>query len=123
MRMTASIVAEEYVVQLEPEDESGANPLGVLSVIWHELSGGVGPWGAVRPLFAVALSLVPLLFLGQHFNREHRKGGEWFLIQFPLILSLVLWPFLYFWSIVDAWWVSSGIVASAETKENLESIG
>ena len=119
--MLAVVVADEYVVQLEPDEESGASPLGVASVIWRELSGGIGPWGAMRPLFAVALSLVTLLFLGQHFNREHRKASEWFLIQFPLILSLVLWPVLFAWSIADAWWVSSGIVASAENRANLES--
>ena len=113
-RITATGVAEEFVVQLEEDNEEDSNPFGVISAIWNELSGGVGPWGAIRPLFAVALALVPLFFLGQHFNRQHRKASEWFLIQFPLILSLVLWPILYVWSIADAWWVSSGIVASNE---------
>ena len=113
--ITATSVAEEFVVQLEDEEGSDSSPFGVVSAIWNELSGGVGPWGAIRPLFAVSLALVPLLFLGQHFNRQHRKASEWFLIQFPLILSLVLWPILYVWSIADAWWVSSGIVASSET--------
>ena len=61
-----------------------------------------------------ASTQVPFLFLGQHFNRQHRKGGEWFLIQFPLIPAF-LWPFLFVWSIADAWWVSSGIVASSES--------
>lgn len=115
-------MGEEYVVELEPE-EGDAGIIGVTSAIWDELSGGIGPWGAMRPLFAVALSLVPLLFLGQHFNRQHRKGLEWFLIQFPLVVSLVLWPLLYVWSIADAWWVSSEIVSSAENRANLESIG
>lgn len=105
---------EEYVVRIEDPVESGFRPLGVISAIWTELSGGVGPWGAIRPLFAVALSLVPFLFLGQHFNRQHRKGSEWFLIQLPLIPAF-LWPFLFVWSIVDAWWVSSGIVASSNS--------
>ena len=59
---------EEYVVQLEPSEGINFRPLGVISAIWGELSGGIGPWGAIRPLFAVALSLVPFLFLGQHFN-------------------------------------------------------
>ena len=105
------------MVKLEGDDEGGSSPFGVISVIWGEISGGVGPWGAIRPLFAVALAMVPLLFLGQHFNGQHRKASEWFLIQFPLILSLVLWPILYVWSIADAWWVSSGIVASSETSD------
>lgn len=104
---------EEYVVQVESSDGHSFKPLGVISAIWSELSGGIGPWGAIRPLFAVALSLVPFLFLGQHFNRQHRKGGEWFLIQLPLIPAF-LWPFLFVWSIADAWWVSSGIVAASK---------
>ena len=110
----AEAMEQEYVVQIESEESTISNPLGVVSVIWRELSGGIGPWGALRPLFAVALSLVPFVFLGQHFNRQHRKGAEWFLIQFPLIMSIVLWPILFVWSIADAWWVSSGIVASSE---------
>ena len=52
------------MVQIETSEKQGFRPLGVISAIWSELSGGVGPWGAVRPLFAVALSLVPFLFLG-----------------------------------------------------------
>lgn len=122
-QMLALLVSEDYVVQLEEEIEDESSTLGVVSAIWGELSGGIGPWGAARPLFAFALAMVPLLFLGQHFNRQHRKASEWFLIQFPLILSLVLWPVLYVWSIADAWWVSSGIVASAKNKESLESLG
>ncbi len=108
-------MAEEYVVSLaaEEEPESGST-MGALGVIWYELSGGIGPWGALRPLVAVAISLVPFLFLGQHFNRQHRKAFGYFLIQLPLILSVVMWPILYVWSIADAWWVSSRIVAKAE---------
>ena len=108
-------MAEVYVVSLavEEEPESGST-MGALGVIWYELSGGIGPWGALRPLVAVAISLVPFLFLGQHFNRQHRKAFGYFLIQLPLILSVVMWPILYVWSIADAWWVSSRIVAKAE---------
>ena len=108
-------MAEEYVVSLaaEEEPESGST-MGALGVIWYELSGGIGPGGARRPLVAVAISLVPFLFLGQHFNRQHRKAFGYFLIQLPLILSVVMWPILYVWSIADAWWVSSRIVAKAE---------
>ena len=109
-------MAEEYVVSLavEEEPESGST-MGALGVIWYELSGGIGPWGALRPLVAVAISLVPFLFLGQHFNRQHRKAFGYFLIQLPLILSVVMWPILYVWSIADAWWVSSRIIAKAES--------
>ena len=95
-------MAEEYAVSVVPDEEpGGASALGVVGVIWNELSGGIGPWGTLRPLVALALSLVPFLFLGQHFH-------------LPLILSVVLWPVLFVWSIADAWWVSSGIVAKAE---------
>ena len=102
----------DYVVILPTEThEDEVTAAGVISVIWRELSGGVGPWGALRPIVAVILSLVPFLFLGQHFNRQHRKSVGWFVIQFPLLLSIFLWPVLFLWSIGDAWWVSSGIVA------------
>ena len=109
-------MADEYVVSVASDEEPGeASALGVIGVIWHELSGGIGPWGALRPLVALALSLVPFLYLGQHFNRQHRKALGCFVIQLPLIFSVVLWPVLFIWSIVDAWWVSSGIVAKAES--------
>ncbi|MEC9200976.1 MAG: hypothetical protein VYA79_05640, partial [Candidatus Thermoplasmatota archaeon] len=58
----------DYVVILPTEThEDEVTAAGVISVIWRELSGGVGPWGALRPIVAVILSLVPFLFLGQHF--------------------------------------------------------
>ena len=110
-------MTEELVVNItEDEEQEKVSRLGVIGVIWSELNGGIGPWGTIRPLFAVALALVPGVFLGQHFNGQHRKALDWFLIQFPLILSLVLWPVLYVWSIADAWWVSSGIVASSRSE-------
>ena len=105
----------DYVVEVVDDEVDGAGPLGVVKVIWYEISGGIGPWGALRPLIAIALALIPFLFIGQHFNRQHRKAASWFAVQFPLILTVVLWPLLYFWSIGDAWWVSSGIVARAES--------
>ena len=109
-------MTEEYVVKLEGEETPSSSALGVISAIWYEISGGIGPWGTIRPLFAVGLALVPGVFLGQHFNGQHRKAFDWSLIQFPLILSLILWPVLYVWSIADAWWVSSGIVASSQSE-------
>ena len=110
-------MAEEYVVSIasEKEPEEGST-LGVIGGIWYELSGGIGPWGTLRPLVALAISLVPFLYLGQHFNRQHRKALGYFVIQLPLIFSVVLWPVLFIWSIVDSWWVSSGIVAKAENE-------
>ena len=110
-------MAEEYVVSIASEKEpEKASTLGVMGVIWYELSGGIGPWGALRPIVALAISLVPFLYLGQHFNRQHRKALGCFVIQLPLIFSVVLWPVLFIWSIADAWWVSSGIVARAENE-------
>lgn len=108
-------MSTEYVVQTVEADEDGPSPLGVVQVIWYEISGGIGPWGALRPLIAIVLALIPFLFIGQHFNRQHRKAAGWFVIQFPLILTVFLWPLLYLWSIGDAWWVSSGIVARAQS--------
>ena len=108
-------MAEEYVVSIAAEEEpDSGSALGALGVIWFEVSGGIGPWGTLRPLFAVALSLVPFLFLGQHFNRQHQKAFGFFLIQLPMILSVVMWPILFVWSIADAWWVSSRIIAKAQ---------
>ena len=110
------MLAEEsgFSIAAEAGAESGST-MGALGVIWYELSGGIGPWGALRPLVAVVISLVPFLFLGQHFNRQHRKAFGYFLIQLPLILSVVMWPILYVWSIADSWWVSSRIIAKAES--------
>jgi len=109
-------MADEYVVSIASDEEPGSgSTLGAMGVIWYELSGGIGPWGALRPLVAVVLALVPFLFLGQHFNRQHRKALGSFLIQLPLILSVVMWPVLFIWSIADAWWVSSRIVAKSES--------
>ena len=110
-------MAEEYVVSVDSEEEpESGSSVGALGVIWYELSGGIGPWGALRPLVALVLSMVPFLFIGQHFNGQHRKAFGWFLIQLPLILSVVMWPVLFVWSIGDAWWVSSRIVANAESE-------
>jgi len=42
------------VVNVASDEEPGApGALGVIGVIWYELSGGVGPWGALRPLVAL----------------------------------------------------------------------
>ena len=43
-------MAEEYAVSVVPDEEPrGASTLGVGGVIWNELSGGIGPWGTLRP--------------------------------------------------------------------------
>ncbi|MBT5613626.1 MAG: hypothetical protein HOJ64_01990, partial [Euryarchaeota archaeon] len=45
---------EEYIVKLQPE-ESKVNPLGVIGIIWNEMSGGIGPWGTFRPIFSIII--------------------------------------------------------------------
>ena len=97
---------EELVVQFSPE--SSEQPQGILPVrivreIWREITFGVGTWGALRPLVAALLAAVQFLFLGQHFNRQHRRAAEWSFLQIPLALTLLLWIGLYLWSIFDAW--------------------
>ena len=77
--------------------------LGALSMVLSAfLTGGVGPWGALRPLIATGLAIVPFLFLGQHFNRQHSKAFDWFALQIPLLFCL-LWPLIWLWSIFDAY--------------------
>ena len=79
---------------------------GILSVvkqIWKEMTLGVGFWGALRPIVAALLAAIPFLFLGQHFNKKHRKATDWTLLQIPLALTVILWFALWFFSIFDAW--------------------
>ena len=80
-------------------------PFFVIMVIIIEITGGVGPWGALRPLIATALALIPFLYLGQHFNRQHSKAFDWFALQIPLLFCL-LWPLIFLWSIFDAYQTS-----------------
>ena len=88
--------------------------LGAIRLIWTELTAGVGAWGSLKPLLAGALAAIPFLFLGQHFNREHQKGFDWMLLQLPLVLTLILWPVLWAWSIFDAYRVAMISVSEAE---------
>jgi len=97
---------EELVVQFSPqaqEQRSGFMPFRLIKEIWREITFGVGTWGAFRPLVAVLVAIIPGLYLGQHFNRKHRKGFDWFLLQIPLALTVILWIALWMWSIFDAW--------------------
>jgi len=93
------------------EEKEVKTRLNVVRLIFYELTAGVGAWGALRPLIAAALALVPFFFLGQHFNRQHRKAADWFFLQIPLILAVVLWPMLWLWSIIDAYQVAMFDVA------------
>ena len=104
---------EEIVVQLVVQPKK---KIGLSKVIWRELTAGVGLWGSIRPLVAVLLAAIPLLFLGQHFNRQHRKAGDWTLLQIPLAFTVILWFGIYLWSLVDAWQVSSNRVATIRNK-------
>ncbi|MBN16855.1 MAG: hypothetical protein CMB37_01675 [Euryarchaeota archaeon] len=115
---------EELVVSVSDNGnssrESGSriqNILGATRIIWTELTAGVGAWGSLKPIVAGLLAVVPFFFLGQHFNRQHRKGFDWALLQLPLVLTLVLWPVLWAWSIVDAYRVAMLSVSEAENRK------
>ena len=93
--------------------------LGAIRLIWNELTAGVGAWGSLKPLLAGALAAIPFLFLGQHFNRQHQKGFDWMLLQLPLVLTLILWPVLWAWSIFDAYRVAMIEVSEAENRRRV----
>ena len=118
---------EDLVVSLPTDDsaQSGGrfrNTLSVLRIIWTELTAGVGAWGSLKPLIAAVLASVPFLFLGQHFNRQHQKGFDWMLLQLPLVLTLILWPVLWLWSILDAYRVAMIGVSDAENNRRILEI-
>ncbi len=92
----------EIVIQV-PRSNNNKNRGNFLRVIFAQITSGVGFWGSLQPIIAVLLSLIPFLFLGQHFNRSHRKGFDFALLQLPLLLTVFLWVGLYIWSIFDAW--------------------
>ena len=110
---------EDLVVNLSLEDSQDGrfrNIFGVMRLIWTELTAGVGAWGSLKPLVAGVLAAVPFLFLGQHFNRQHQKGFDWMLLQLPLALTIILWPVLWAWSILDAYRVAMVAVSEAENR-------
>lgn len=96
-----------------PVEGDSVDSVALGKTIWAEITAGVGIWGAFRPIIAVLLSLVPFLFLGQHFNRNHRRGADWFMLQIPLAFTLVLWVLLYVWSIIVAWRDASILVSES----------
>ena len=100
--------------EVDSSDGRMSNILGAIRIIWTELTAGVGAWGSLKPLIAGALAAIPFLFLGQHFNRQHQKAFDWMLLQLPLVLTLILWPVLYLWSIFDAYRVAMLEVSEAE---------
>tara|TARA_B100001179_G_C18576262_1_gene397681 strand:- start:864 stop:1235 length:372 start_codon:yes stop_codon:yes gene_type:complete len=113
---------EDLVVSLPPRPTPLGrirDVLGAIRLIWTELTAGVGAWGSLKPLLAGALAAIPFLFLGQHFNRQHQKGFDWMLLQLPLVLTLILWPVLWAWSIVDAYRVAMIEVSEAENRRRV----
>ena len=110
---------EDLGVTLSTEESSSGrlrNILGVVRLIWTELTAGVGAWGSLKPLVAGVLAAVPFFFLGQHFNRQHQKGFDWMLLQLPLALTIILLPVLWAWSIIDAYRVAMVAVSDAENR-------
>ncbi len=98
-----------------PDDDKGFlqwRPVRLFREIWREITFGVGAWGTLRPLITALLASIPFLFLGQHFNRQHRKGFDWMLLQIPLALTIVLWICLWLYSIFDAWRAATQLSAS-----------
>lgn len=93
---------DEIIVQIPPSRHQHKRT-NLLRVIFTQITSGVGLWGSFKPVLAVLLSLIPFLFLGQHFNRSHRKGFDLTLLQLPLLLTGILWFGVFFWSILDAW--------------------
>ncbi len=117
---------DELVVSLPVMEDSSKNTsekikdfFGAIRVIWHELTAGVGAWGSLKPLLAASLAAIPFLFFGQHFNRQHQKGLDWTLLQIPLLLTIVLWPILWVWSIVDAYRVAMLDVTENENQKRV----
>jgi hypothetical protein len=95
------------------------NSLGTIRLIWYELTAGVGAWGSLKPLLAALLALIPFLFIGQHFNREHQKAFDWMMLQVPLLLTLVLFPILWIWSIFDAYRIAMIDVTMNENEKRV----
>ncbi|MBJ23071.1 MAG: hypothetical protein CMB64_00220 [Euryarchaeota archaeon] len=92
----------EITIQVPRREEENKNG-NLIKVILAQITSGVGFWGSLQPIIAVLISLIPFLFLGQHFNRSHQKGFDYTLLQLPLVLTGILWIGLYIWSIFDAW--------------------
>ncbi|HJL97562.1 MAG TPA: hypothetical protein QF401_05360 [Candidatus Poseidoniaceae archaeon] len=106
----------ESTMTLPAEKQNGIlewRPIRLMRAIWKEITFGVGAWGTLRPLITALLAAVPFLFLGQHFNRQHRRAFDWTLLQIPLALTVFLWLGLWGYSIFDAWREATQNVAAA----------
>ena len=100
---------------MTPSGQSELKPLNLVTEIWREIFLGVGMWSALRPILAALLAAIPGFFLGQHFNRKHRRAFDWTLLQIPLALTIVLYIPLWLWSIYDAWRDATIIVSNSKT--------
>ena len=96
------MVETELTIQI-PRSNLQSKKRSLIKVIFAQITSGVGFWGSLQPIIAVLISLIPFLFLGQHFNRTHQKAFDYTLLQLPLALTGILWIGLYIWSIFDAW--------------------
>ena len=110
-------MSEDTDLSVASPDEKQSNmlelrPIRLLREIWREFTFGVGAWGTLRPLVTALLASIPFLFLGQHFNRQHRKAFDWTLLQIPLALTIVLWIGLWAYSVFDAWREATKVIAS-----------
>ncbi|MDP6906857.1 MAG: hypothetical protein QF440_05515 [Candidatus Thalassarchaeaceae archaeon] len=118
------LVVSLPVMDSSPPNKGGfksklKNSLGTIRLIWYELTAGVGAWGSLKPLLAALLALIPFLFIGQHFNREHQKAFDWMMLQVPLLLTLVLFPILWIWSIFDAYRIAMIDVTMNENEKRV----
>lgn len=108
---------DDMVVQFpapEKSQLSDRRDVRFIREVWRQITFGVGAWGTLRPLVAALLAAIPFLFLGHHFNRQHRRGFDWFLLQIPLALTLILWVGLWLFSIYDAWSAATKVGTDAE---------
>tara|TARA_B100001093_G_scaffold65664_1_gene55592 strand:- start:1453 stop:1875 length:423 start_codon:yes stop_codon:yes gene_type:complete len=112
----ASMDVHTEVSMESPDEEKSTmlewRPVRLFREIWKEFTFGVGAWGTLRPLITALLASIPFLFLGQHFNRQHRKAFDWTLLQIPLALTIVLWIGLWAYSVFDAWREATKLIAS-----------
>lgn len=107
----------EMSISFQEEETNGFlewRPIRLFREIWKEITFGVGAWGTLRPLITALLASIPFLFLGQHFNRQHRKAFDWTLLQIPLALTIVLWIGLWAYSVFDAWRQATRKIAGNE---------
>ncbi|MEK9731268.1 MAG: hypothetical protein VW230_05870 [Candidatus Poseidoniales archaeon] len=113
--MSNGLDVDEMVVQYPSSSKKPffQRVMETMKLIFHEITFGVGTWGAMRPMVSAAVACIPFLFLGQHFNKEHGKARDWTLLQIPLALTVVLWIGLWLFSIFDAWKTATGLVAQA----------